>query len=556
MLDCLVVGYHELDFLLHEQMALSKGQQSAEYGIFQRDHLLVDGHRLPYLDAISYFVNNSERRRGGVGDHWYHITEVPNLAAVYLTSYLRKRGLGAEFVSFLSGDQARFQDLLILERPLAVAVTTTFYLTPLPVIDICSRIRQLQPGAVIIVGGPLINNLVSDLNPDQLHRAFQEMDADVYVRESQGEAALAELVRRLASGHDLRPVPNCYVRQGERYLFTPGPAEDNPLNDNAVDWDLFHDEEMGETVQMRTARSCAFKCSFCDYPVRAGGLSLADLEVVRKELAQLAARGVRNVVFIDDTFNVPESRFRELCRMMIEQRFGLSWFSYCRCSNVRGEDTFDLMAESGCRGVFLGIESADDGVLRNMSKRASADQYRRGIEQLNRRGILSFASFITGFPGERDGSIERAIDLLNDCAPTFYRAEPFWYNPRAPVAREAERFGLRGQGYNWSHDTMDVSEARRAVDRIFDEVTESVWMPMYMFDFWALPYLLGKGMTAEEIRSFLRSAQFTLPGAGRLPVDAAGHSELQTLADNLNLEPARFRRQVSDCPPTQAGAVF
>jgi p-methyltransferase len=227
--------------------------------------------------------------------------------------------------------------------------------------------------------------------------------------------------------------------------------------------------------------------------------------------------------------------------MMIDNRFSLSWFSYFRCSNVRSEDTFDLLSDSGCAGVFLGIESADDTVLANMSKQASAAQYGRGIEQLNRRGIPSFASFITGFPGETDASVDRAIRFLNETQPTFYRAEPFWYNHRSPVARYADRFGLKGQGYRWSHDTMDVHGACAAVDHIFAEVKGSIWMPMYMFDFWALPYLLGKGMNLQQICFFLKNSQRLLPFNDQpRSVRAEAPNQLEELFEAMRLRPAKY----------------
>ena len=51
---------------------------------------------------------------------------------------------------------------------------------------------------------------------------------------------------------------------------------------------------------MRTARSCAFKCSFCNYPTRAGALTLASLDVIEKELDSMRALGyVENVVIIE-----------------------------------------------------------------------------------------------------------------------------------------------------------------------------------------------------------------------------------------------------------------
>ena len=109
--------------------------------------------------------------------------------------------------------------------------------------------------------------------------------------------------------------------------------------------------------------------------MRAGALSLTSVEVVEKELAQLGRRGVQHVIFIDDTFNVPGPRFKELCKMMIRNDFGFSWYSYFRCAAARDVETYDLLRDSGCKAVFLGIESGDQNVLDNMSKVATLDRY-------------------------------------------------------------------------------------------------------------------------------------------------------------------------------------
>ena len=45
------------------------------------------------------------------------------------------------------------------------------------------------------------------------------------------------------------------------------------LADNYIRWsELPQTEHLYHTVHMRTARSCAFKCAFCEYPVNQGPL--------------------------------------------------------------------------------------------------------------------------------------------------------------------------------------------------------------------------------------------------------------------------------------------
>ncbi|MFI7020082.1 PhpK family radical SAM P-methyltransferase [Streptomyces sp. NPDC050164] len=517
VLDCIVIGYNDPPLSFHEHRLMAQEEASPERRVFMREHLLLDGERLAPMDVINHGMKASTKP----GEHpYYHVGEVPNLAAVYLTSFLRNKGFQAEYVSLFRPERLRLEELLEQRNPRVVAITTTFYLMPWPVHEICRFIRERSPGTHIVVGGPLVDNLAVDLSDEALAGVFEWVGADSYVRESQGEATLGLVVRSLRDGTDLTRVPNLYLRDDGSFRFTGVKPEANSLDECAIDWGICGGDRLGATVQTRTARSCAFKCSFCDFPVRAGALSLASVEVVEQELRQLAGRGVKNLVFVDDTFNVPVGRFKELCRMMIRNNFSFEWYSFFRCSAARDTEIYDLMQRSGCRAVFLGIETGDDSVLRNMVKSSNIDQYRFGIEQLHARGIATFASFICGFPGETENTVKNTIRFINETEPTFYRAELWFYNHRSPIHREAQRLGITGEGYDWAHATMDSHQAADAADTLFRQVTGSVWMPGYNYDFWAVPYLLGKGLTMRQLIDFHTNVSALLPYNAADPANA------------------------------------
>ncbi|MEU8663787.1 radical SAM protein, partial [Actinoplanes philippinensis] len=368
--------------------------------------------------------------------------------------------------------------------------------------------------------------------------------ADSYVRESQGEWTLGQLCQAIAAGAALDEVPNLLLEDDTGWHPTRRRPEANNLDECAIDWSGFSPREIGPTAQMRTARSCAFKCSFCDYPQRAGALTTASIETVRGELRQLAAMGVRNVVFVDDTFNVPPKRFKELCRMMIEEDLGLSWYSYFRCSNARDVETFDLARDSGCAGVFLGIESADADVLANMRKLAQDDQYRAGLERFNERGITTFASIILGFPGETEASVQRTADFLNETRPTFWRTQAWWANPRSPIYASRDLHEIAGSAYKWSHRTMNSEQAASLCDWMFGAVTESTWLPLYDFDFWSLPYLAGKGIGHDAVKTMLIPSQQLMAERDKPNPDPVRMAQLQRdLEDTMvavDADPARF----------------
>jgi anaerobic magnesium-protoporphyrin IX monomethyl ester cyclase len=522
-LDCVVVGYNEGDFDDYRVMCERAGPGTPEFQIMRSEHLEVDGRAMPWMDAFSRMRNRSTGRADR-----YHVAEVFNLAALYLTSFLRRHGLRAEPVSLFSGERDRLAALLA-EKPAVVAITTTFYVNILPVVPVVEFVREHSPGSHIVVGGPLVDNLCISGVTSAVQDFFFAMGADSYIQESQGEHSLAELCHAVRAGADLSTVDNVIHCPDGEWVRTRRRPENNNLDACSIDWAGFSPELIGVTAQVRTARSCAFKCSFCDYPTRAGALASASVDTVRGELRALAELGVRNVVFVDDTFNVPPKRFKELCRMMIEEDLGLHWYSYFRCSNARDDESFDLAAQSGCAGVFLGIESGDSEVLANMHKLAQDSQYRAGIARLKERGITTFASIIVGFPGENEKSIGNTVDFLNETAPDFWRAQAWWANPRSPVYQQSEVLGIEGAGYTWSHYSMTSAEAADYTDEMFERVTESVWLPLYDFDFWSLPYLDGKGVGVPALTRLLRISQRLMSVRNR----GGGATELAALERDL-----------------------
>jgi p-methyltransferase len=504
-LDCVVIGYNEVPFAAYERFLRNYGENSEAYRDLRFSFVELADQKLDYIGLM----NQAAALAANGNSATYKSGDIPNLAAVYLTTFLRRSGLEARYINLF-----QYQKDLLLEylgeNPLCVAITTTFYVVNLPLLEMIEFIREHNPHVKIVVGGPLINNHHRNFRGDEFRAALEDIGADIYVIEGQGELTLAQIVTCLKQDGDLSRIPNLAYFEDKLLKLTKATPENNSLDQNVVDWSGFPDEDLGPTIQTRTARSCAFKCSFCNYPTRAGALTLASIDTIERELDSMRELGyVRNVVFIDDTFNVPFPRFKDICRMMIRNKYDFNWFSYFRCSNS-DEEAIDLMAQSGCKGVFLGVESGSPSILVNMNKSATIQKYAQGIEWLRQYGILTFASLITGFPGETSETIDETIDFIRQTRPDYYRSQMWYCEPGTPIENQREKFQIDGEGFVWRHATMDSLEAMDHIDRMFLTVKESTWLPQWSFDFWIIPYLLGKGISLEQFKNFMTDAHSLL----------------------------------------------
>jgi len=502
-LSCVVMGYNETPFPEYERILRQYGEDSEAYRDLKLSFVSLDaGPKLTYAGLFNHAFNLAH---GLDGEERFKSGDIPNLAAAYLTNYLRRRHFRVEQINLFQYEKDRLLEYLAMD-PVCVAITTTFYVLNLPVIEMVQLIRDHHRDVPIIVGGPLIANHARSYQGEELAAALRDTGADIFIHESQGEATLASVIQALESGGDVARVPNVLCFQNGKLVTGPTARENNSLDEELIDWEAISPEGLGPTIQTRTARSCAFSCSFCNYPTRAGALTLASLDTIEKELDSMhRLGGVRNVVFIDDTFNVPVNRFKEICRLMIRKGYGFDWFSYFRCSNA-DQECVDLMAESGCKGVFLGIESGSPLILKNMNKAATIEKYARGIEWLRARGILTFGSFITGFPGETAETVQETVDFIKATRPDYYRSQMWYCEPGTPVFAERDRHGIEGEGFVWSHNTMDSMEAMEHIERMFLTIKESEWLPQWSFDFWIIPYFLGKAVSLDRFKGFMEQA--------------------------------------------------
>ncbi|MCP4351226.1 MAG: PhpK family radical SAM P-methyltransferase [Desulfobacterales bacterium] len=498
-IDCLLIGHNETAFSDIENTVRLMGTDSGAYRDLNLNFIQVLGKPYPFADVFNMFFS-----RDDLFDSFgpFGTGEVLHPAIAYLGTYLNRRGFSFDYINSFQWEKEKLAEKLRQNNILTIAITTTFYVAAFPVIEVVSFIRQHNSNAKIIVGGPFVSTQVRNEDDDTIDYLFNEINAHIYVNSGQGEAALVSIIDTLKKGGSLENVPNILFKKGPGLIRTGTSEENNKLADNMVNWNLFNGTSR-KFAAVRTAISCPFACAFCGFPEHAGKYQTADVELIEKELNAIASEGnVRSISFIDDTFNVPPERFKQILRMMIKNKYKFKWNSYFRCQ-FADEETVSLMKESGCEGVFIGIESANHEILKNMNKRADVEAYKHGLSLLNKYEIISHASFIIGFPGETSETVRDTVQFIEQEQPTFFRAQLWYCEPITPIWREKEKYMIKGSHFEWEHSTMTATEAVDIVDEIFLSIKNSVSLPSHTLDFFGLFRVLHRGMELGRCKDFI-----------------------------------------------------
>ncbi len=467
--------------------------------LFMKDEvdMVIDGKLYDFSRFLSVV-------RHGATVEWdrYDQISLTLLAGTYYLSFLSEQGITTRVANVV--DRERLVEFGSLYDPRFILLSTTLLFDAAERESIPLAIRQIRstwPDAVIVLGGLMLVSYEKNLPRSVFLHQLRAYGADVYVVSPRGEAPLVEILKRgsLKSLFTGDAIPCTYVVYGGQVREPEAIPEVGPdMSDTYIRWSrLPQTDHLYHTVHMRTARSCAFQCAFCEYPVNQGRLTLAPVDVVDKELAEIQRVGkVRSLIFTDDTFNVPLGRFKELLKVLA--RYEFEWYSFFRPQYADAE-TAALMKESHCRAVFAGLESVDEVVLKNMNKVAKVDDYKRGIEQLQKRGIQVHANFIVGFPGETEDSAEKIVRFLDEMAIPFCTVCTWVYIPSTPIAARADEFGIEGMGMDWKHHTMNSDQAQKLARRVVEEQRYAVHNTV-RGEAWSEFMLYANGFSVDEVR--------------------------------------------------------
>ncbi|MFN8459977.1 MAG: radical SAM protein [Anaerolineae bacterium] len=246
-----------------------------------------------------------------------------------------------------------------------------------------------QKGKMVVAGGPHVT-----FSPEE---TLRYCDAVVI---GEAESVWAELLADAERG-DLRQI---YRGQPQPLSHIPTPR-----------YDLLPDKFFVPRV-IQATRGCPFTCSFCTVPSLNPGFRLRPVEEVIKDIQYNDFKHwwQRKVVwFWDDNLTANRKYIKELLRAMIPLKKW--WLTQASMDIAKDEELLDLMRDSGCIGVFFGIETFGQESLKEANKRQNkADHYRECIEAVHRRGIAVMAGFIAGFDGDTAASIEDMAHQLYD----------------------------------------------------------------------------------------------------------------------------------------------
>jgi radical SAM superfamily enzyme YgiQ (UPF0313 family) len=209
-------------------------------------------------------------------------------------------------------------------------------------------------------------------------------------------------------------------------------------------------------IPLESGRGCPYGCEFCTVTGFFGdSIRFRTNQSVVDELLLLKARarsegGQIAVFFIDDNFAINVKRTKSLLRDIIAAGAHVHWVAQISANLLRDEELVDLIAASGGKWVFIGMESIDPANLASVNKGFNKPgEYAAVLERLARRNVYAITSFIFGMDNDTPGVAERTLQEIRTWPPglpIFGLLTPL---PATPLYKRLEAAGRLTRPKHW-----------------------------------------------------------------------------------------------------------
>ena len=324
----------------------------------------MEGHYVMPMGIL--YVSAYVKRSGVANVHTLNLNHVEDAEYDILNSCIKDNNIDMLCIGGLSGE---YSDL---ER-------------------IISYADKIDPDVVTVVGGGIM-------------KAMPEVDFGII---GEGEQTSVELIEAVASDGDVSAVDGLIYRDAEGLKITRRREEISDLDSlpfpdyegfNYAEYleknpDLSDEGKKYSQVSVIGGRSCKYNCTFCFHP-SGSKYRQRSLDSIFSEIDYLVNKyNISYIALREELFATDNERVREFCERV--EAYDFDWSIQLRIDSINGE-LVDMLEGTRCRYVFVGVESADDKVLKSMRKGITRVQIEDALEMLRAAGLNSRSGVIFG----------------------------------------------------------------------------------------------------------------------------------------------------------------
>lgn len=357
-----------------------------------------------------------------------------NLALKYLYSSVENRKVTLDLQEYTINHPEDHVFTEILRKEYDMVCFSCYIWNVEQTVYLAENLKKADPSLVILMGGP---EVCHDAYAFLARYPFVDM-----VISGEGEVPFGQLMDALTAEAHLGSIKGLSFRQeGEIQM---NPTAEPPDFETIPFPYLNFSPEADKVVYYESSRGCPFRCSYClsalDKNVR--GLSL---ERVKSDLSYFIYKRVKQVKFIDRTFNWNKVRCLEIFRYLMDNDNGVTNFHFEMCGDLMDEELLDTLghARDGLFQFEIGVQSTNTDALAACSRNDNFSRLAENVRALRKRdNIHLHLDLIAGLPYETYDSFRKSFNDVYLLAPHNLQLGFLKVIKGAPIRNEMAEHGF------------------------------------------------------------------------------------------------------------------
>jgi len=283
------------------------------------------------------------------------------------------------------------------------------------ILELAENLHKVLPQTDIWLGGPEVS-----------FEAESVLERNGFLKGimmGEGERSFLELIRyyQRPEEHRLSEIPGICWRgkenpAAENALHSgtacrPVPLEDVPF----IYQDGNIEDFQNKILYYESSRGCPFSCSYCLSsvgPAAERKVRLRSLELVLRELQFFLDHKVRQVKFVDRTFNIDSRRCAAILEFLLQHDNGVTNFHFEMAGELLTEQELQILEQMrpGLVQLEIGVQSVNPETLRRIHRKADLERLKEITARILRAGNIHLhLDLIAGLPEEDYGSFARSF---------------------------------------------------------------------------------------------------------------------------------------------------
>ena len=167
-------------------------------------------------------------------------------------------------------------------------------------------------------------------------------------------------------------------------------------------------------IYYETSRGCPYRCSYCLSSLERK-VRFRDIDIIKKELQFFLDNRVKQVKFVDRTFNCDHAHAMAVWQYIYKHDNGVTNFHFEISADILWEDEIALLSRfrPGLAQLEIGVQSVNPKALQAIKRVMNVDKLEKTVAAIHRgRNVHQHLDLIAGLPWEDYESFGRSFDRV------------------------------------------------------------------------------------------------------------------------------------------------